>query len=371
MSNYPNNRYTGRKPWMNYDWLFEEYVTKDRSTQEIAEEFGCKQNTIQSWLFKFGIKKKINTHNIHRDKIYQQYEWLYDNHIVKRKSVSELARECGVSSDTIVYNLKRVGVDHWVTKTKTSLNDLEEHFSAILSRYMSGESLRLLGIEYGTSDATIKKFLIFHGIKTRSIEEARSLYYKRETNVDLLNDSDWLRRAKEDYRLTNMQIADIIGCDQKSIHRRLEKYHLIKRPRGVKDIYIDDKTSRSLIYKVRQKIYNGLAAKILRRDGFKCVNCGSQDRLQVHHKIRLITIIEDILSENQQYDVRNPVDKLKLYQIIINDSRFLDEGNMLTLCYDCHKRIHSVDNELISSQASSEEGSETIERIAMEKSHGE
>lgn len=40
--NYPKQRYTGEKPWMDKDWLYNEYVAKDRSTQDIADEYGCK-----------------------------------------------------------------------------------------------------------------------------------------------------------------------------------------------------------------------------------------------------------------------------------------------------------------------------------------
>jgi hypothetical protein len=34
--NYPENRYTGNKPWTNNAWLYEQYIILDRSSQEIA-----------------------------------------------------------------------------------------------------------------------------------------------------------------------------------------------------------------------------------------------------------------------------------------------------------------------------------------------
>ena len=55
--NYPKNRYTGPKPWKDREWLYQQYVVLDRSTEEIAQEYGCKQNTIQCWLLKHKIKK--------------------------------------------------------------------------------------------------------------------------------------------------------------------------------------------------------------------------------------------------------------------------------------------------------------------------
>ena len=44
---------------MNKEWLYNEYVVKDRSSQDIADEYGCKQNTIQCWLSNHKIKKDV------------------------------------------------------------------------------------------------------------------------------------------------------------------------------------------------------------------------------------------------------------------------------------------------------------------------
>ena len=46
MNQYPKNRYSGEHPWSNKDWLYNEYIIKDRSTNDIAEEYGCQINAI-------------------------------------------------------------------------------------------------------------------------------------------------------------------------------------------------------------------------------------------------------------------------------------------------------------------------------------
>ena len=90
--NYPKNRYTGECPWTDKDWLYSEYVVKDRSTKDIAEEYGCKQNTIQCWLAKFKIKKEVK--RLPRKEIYpyQNKNYLYEQHIVNKKSMTEIAK---------------------------------------------------------------------------------------------------------------------------------------------------------------------------------------------------------------------------------------------------------------------------------------
>ena len=117
MYNDGKPRYTGPKPWMNYEWLYHQYVELDRSTQEIADEFGCKQNTIQCWLLKHGIKKEIKTRKRKEVHQYQNKEYLYNEHIVKKRPISEIARENNVSEDTIRYQLEKHGIDHWRMRT--------------------------------------------------------------------------------------------------------------------------------------------------------------------------------------------------------------------------------------------------------------
>ena len=52
--------YTYREPkpyWDKY-WLFNEYIIKGRSTQDIADEFKCRDNNIQYFLKKHNIKSR-------------------------------------------------------------------------------------------------------------------------------------------------------------------------------------------------------------------------------------------------------------------------------------------------------------------------
>jgi 5-methylcytosine-specific restriction endonuclease McrA len=60
------------------------------------------------------------------------------------------------------------------------------------------------------------------------------------------------------------------------------------------------------------KAYGQLCRQVLRRDGWRCQTCGSMTNLQVHH-------IE--LRSQSGADA---------------------EENLITLCSDCHDRIHSA-----------------------------
>jgi 5-methylcytosine-specific restriction endonuclease McrA len=60
--------------------------------------------------------------------------------------------------------------------------------------------------------------------------------------------------------------------------------------------------------------YNKLRKEVLRRDGWRCLVCGSRQNLQVHHKQ---------LRSQQGHD---------------------SELNLITLCAPCHKGLHSGPN---------------------------
>lgn len=46
------------KPFWNKEWLLEEYIAKQRTSTEIASEFGVSKNTILFWLKKHGIQAR-------------------------------------------------------------------------------------------------------------------------------------------------------------------------------------------------------------------------------------------------------------------------------------------------------------------------
>jgi len=50
--------YRKEKPFWNKKWLLNEYITKQKSSKEIAEEQNCHRNNILFWLDKHKIKKR-------------------------------------------------------------------------------------------------------------------------------------------------------------------------------------------------------------------------------------------------------------------------------------------------------------------------
>lgn len=361
--NYPKNRYTGVKPWMNKDWLYEEYVIKDRSTKEIANEYGCKQNTIQQWLLKHGIKKPITKHNITPKHQYQTYEYLYENHIVLGKSVPELARENNVSDDTIRHNLKKHNIK--IQKVNQHLFRTEEEIADIIDLYCN-EQLSALQIAklYNTSHSVIIRTLKERGIDTRSMVEAQLTLSIGDIPPDFYN-AELLQKWHWDENKTCAEIGKLLGgIDAGSVRRQMHRLDLSTKTNSESKIGLmtgkdhwNWKGGVTPLYLLLREYFNtNIAPKIAKRDNYTCQLCGATHTvLHVHHINEFSKINAEIISEHPDLDPSDKDDMYKLYNIIINDQRFTDENNLITFCKDCHFfKIHDYKpRKTISSQDSS------------------
>lgn len=92
------------------DVLYDLYITQNMSAKQIGDIVGVSKATIQSKLVKYGIvKDKQNIlKTIHKDdKYYIDKDTIYDLYITKNKSVEEVAKILDVSKDTILRRLKK------------------------------------------------------------------------------------------------------------------------------------------------------------------------------------------------------------------------------------------------------------------------
>jgi len=52
----PGEHWRDPQPYWDRDWLYEEYIVKQRSAGEIADDFNCRKNNIHHFLHKHGIQ---------------------------------------------------------------------------------------------------------------------------------------------------------------------------------------------------------------------------------------------------------------------------------------------------------------------------
>lgn len=78
--------------YRNAEWLKQEYIEKDKSSIDIAEECDVAPGTISRWLRRYEIEKK---------EPYKNKDWVKKKYVEQEKTMLEIANEVGVGEGTI------------------------------------------------------------------------------------------------------------------------------------------------------------------------------------------------------------------------------------------------------------------------------
>lgn len=345
--NYPKNRYSGDSPWMNRDWLYHEYVELDKSSQEIADENGCKRPTIQSWLAKLGVKKDVVKRNRKILHAYQDRDYLVDAHLVQMKSITEIANENGVSYDCIVYNMKRLHIDYWVLHPKRTYT--EDEMDGMCSMYVNDKMSTIsIAKVFGCEHSMVRNILLRRGITTRNLSEAQMALFHDEINP-IIYDKDELYRLHWMENISCKDMESILGMSASTIRRHMHSLGLktknqseSKRGLMTGEKHHNWKGGITPLYMLLREFFNtNLAPVAAKRDNYTCQLCGAEHVvLHVHHKIAFKKIVWGIINQHPELDIEN--NKQELYDIITHDDLFLDINNLVTLCKDCHRyKVHN------------------------------
>jgi len=77
---------------------------------------------------------------------------------------------------------------------------------------------------------------------------------------------------------------------------------------------------------------------VYKRDNYKCIKCGSIEKIDAHHIIPIVTLIKELLKETNLSFVNND----EKYMWLIKQPEIIDIEfkNGITLCRKCHKKEH-------------------------------
>lgn len=107
------------RQYRDADYLHREYVVERRSVTEIAEECGVSTSTISRWL---------DRNEIERTPKYQRRGWLQEQYVERRRDQQDVADECDVAVTTICHWLSRLGITDGESMERTACGTCGESF---------------------------------------------------------------------------------------------------------------------------------------------------------------------------------------------------------------------------------------------------
>ena len=91
-------------PYRNRDWLYNEYIIKNREAGDIAKQCGIHQRTLREWISMLDLPNKLTKTNKLTKEI------LYDLYRVQHKSSLEIAKMFDITDGSVLYWLRKYNI---------------------------------------------------------------------------------------------------------------------------------------------------------------------------------------------------------------------------------------------------------------------
>ena len=198
--------------------------------------------------------------------------------------------------------------------------------------------------QFNVSHRTIILHLNKLGIKRRTLHESQYNYRGKDipkefSNYDIMYDL-YITQHK-----TREQLGKDFNCAPHVILRVLKELGIPIRNKNTAKIGAQKGEAHhnwkggitTLNQLCREYFTVNLTPLVLKRDNYKCQLCGSKKDLHVHHIKHFKDIMNELITEHPELTIQD--NKQQLYDLVINDERFLDTNNLITYCKHCHQTI--------------------------------
>ena len=272
-------------------------------------------------------------------KIIIDKEILYQLYVVEQKSLAEISEILKLNRRTVTINIENYGFEDSVKHNKRrrvdKTNNLEELKQQFYQDYICNDmTLEQLVNKYGYTRYKTKQLLKeFDIVKQKNKTLDRKIYDDKELLYDLYV------TQKKSIQLISAEL----NCSEETISRKLKVFGIPTRKNHVSKSDRNKSYSnyKILLKKSRKKFNNELRVKRLKIDNFKCQCCGKTTKLEVHHIKTLQSMVDDTLQYFGIKDLSN-VDIRKLIADIVQERYdYNDLDNLITVCKDCHIKIHT------------------------------
>jgi transposase-like protein len=301
-------------------WLVNAYVVETKSLSQIAKELGVTMIGVHYWMKKHGIPRRTVSEGL----LLQRgngltREFLEREYVEKRRSTTSIALEVGCHSTGVRDTLIRFGIPLRGVKEAMRL----EQGKLISAEYLQREyvekkrSVPDLARELQCSETNVFKWMDENRINRRSIQLSKLL-----TGEHPEIPRDVLEREYYQNKKSCSEIADMLGSTRGNVRCWMRYYGMKARDRAEavgltasgprNPHYYDGRFAERAGMRATAQFRN-LKKAVFARDGYTCQLCGHQPS---EHPTR-----KEMLE----------------YQHITRDmDRFFDPTNGICLCNRCH-----------------------------------
>lgn len=198
--------------------------------------------------------------------------------------------------------------------------------------------------QFNVSHRTIILHLNKLGIKRRTLHESQYNYRGKDIPKEFSNYNTMYNLYITQHK-TREQLGKDFNCAPHVILRVLKGLGIPIRNKNTAKIGVQKGEAHhnwkggitTLNQLCREYFTVNLTPLVLKRDNYKCQLCGSKKDLHVHHIKHFKDIMNELIAEHPELTIQD--NKQQLYDLVINDERFLDTNNLITYCKHCHQTI--------------------------------
>ncbi|MTV47874.1 hypothetical protein GJ688_02600 [Heliobacillus mobilis] len=261
--------------------------------------------------------------------------WLHHRFVVEMKSREEIAKEIGCKSASVNIWLWR----HGIRRTrKFTIHDL------VRLHFMKRMSIIEIARHYGVSTDTV----VYH-FKTQGIKHIPNI--KRVDKYATFT-KKWFIENYVNTETSIIQLSNCYNVDSVILSNMLKSYGLT--------VKYHDNVYPERIYNLlrcyhKQKYFD----RTLRKFGDKCSKCGTDKDLQMHHKVKMKSMVIDAVNQSGITPYTEDNQNALYDWMKANSKAYNDLNNLEILCGHCHKELHRRQS---AAKPPMEEGSTTIEK---------
>ncbi|HEC38122.1 hypothetical protein LCGC14_0797880 [marine sediment metagenome] len=232
--------------YKNEEWLYKKYVTEDKTFKEIGRICSVSYNTIRYWVKKFKIPIKESNSYIYKTRKYSDKKWLFNQYITQEKSTIDIAKEIGTNHSTICFWLKKFGIK--TRRMDSKVNILYRDKEWLYNQYITQKksTYEIAQMIWSTEKITISPMTVFywlkkHKIKTRTLSESAINKPREKTsnwkgnNKKVKNGYIRIYKPEHSYIDKNGYISEHRLIIEKHIERYLNQKEIVHHINEVKN----------------------------------------------------------------------------------------------------------------------------------------